>query len=387
MTLAQTIIDHVKNGMGPEELARKTPWKDLSGVNLDELLKTAVSMEQKQQSYNLLVYLFRVSFGKDLWFSTEVLSQAVQHPIMTLLDRQAILPTMRNHLNTIKDQITTKPPTESKLVKYWQMEANYYAVNGDMLAETEQKAEAAQNYQIAQSIFEQLGLFQQASKYKMLSWRVEGNVIQKKALPKTSPLKIRLPPTQPFHNFPGASEEEDLPISEMHTTALDPNKVKPLEAEPTVEGETPSPGIDVQPEAVAENPPEQSTAQVDPDDILSEEEQAPPTAQVESGSNAFLTQDTTLPSSDFYYPLPDVWMKEGQLHILGVDKFEGDESLRMKKQIEHECDILMGIQLLSQMYLVRRNVLEREVKKLERKANRLRQRIDRLEKKTGRSEK
>ena len=145
MTLAQTIIDHVKNGMGPEELARKTPWKDLSGVNLDELLKTAVSMEQKQQSYNLLVYLFRVSFGKDLWFSTEVLSQAVQHPIMTLLDRQAILPTMRNHLNTIKDQITTKPPTESKLVKYWQMEANYYAVNGDMLAETEQKAEAAQN--------------------------------------------------------------------------------------------------------------------------------------------------------------------------------------------------------------------------------------------------
>ncbi len=203
MATAQSIIDQVKTGMGPEELARKNSWKDLSGVNRDELLKTAISMEEKQQSYNLLVYLFRISFDKDLWFSTEVLSQAVQHPIMTLLDHQAILPTMRRHLNKIKDEISLDPPPEEKLVKYWLMEANYYAINGNMLAETGKKAEAAQNYQIAQSIFEQLGQFQQASKFKVLSWRVQGNDIQKTPLPKTSPIKFRLPPTQPFHQtFP-----------------------------------------------------------------------------------------------------------------------------------------------------------------------------------------
>ncbi len=209
MATAQSIIEQVKSGMGPEELARKNSWKDLSGINRDELLKTAVRMEEKQQSYNLLVYLFRISFDKDLWFSTEVLSQAVQHPIMTLLDHQAILPTMRSHLNKIKDEISLDPPPEEKLVKYWLMEANYYAINGNMLAETGKKVEAAQNYQIAQSIFEQLGQFQQASKYKVLSWRIQGNDIQKTPLPKTSPIKFRLPPTQPFNQtFPDYADPE-----------------------------------------------------------------------------------------------------------------------------------------------------------------------------------
>ncbi len=100
----------------------------------------------------------------------------------------------------------------------------------------------------------------------------------------------------------------------------------------------------------------------------------------------FMSQGGGLASSDFYYPLPDVWMKDGQLHILGLENLEGDETQRIKKQIEQECDILMGVQLLSQMYLARRNILEREVKKLELKEKILRQRIDRLEKKTGRLE-
>ena len=379
MTVAQAIIDQVKNGVGPEELARKNPWKDLSGVKLDDLLKTAADFEDKQQSYNLLVYLFRVSFDKDLWFSTEVLSKAVQHPIMTLLDHQAILPTMRNHLNKIKDEIASRSITEDKLVKYWTMEANYYAVNGNMLAETGQKVEAAQNYQIAQSIFEQLGLFQQASKYKVLSWRVQGNEIQKTPLPKTSPLKYRLPPTQPFHQtFAKPAESvEPTPESQAPTTALETKKAASAGEKSAPDTKQPAAARDEKPQAESASSP-QTAPQAD------QAESSLP--QAESSSAAFLAQSGNLPSSEYYYPLPDVWMKEGQLHILGIEKLEGDETLRIKKQIEQECDILMGVQLLSQMYLARRNILEREVKKLERIANNLRQKIDRLEKKTGRLE-
>ena len=130
-------------------------------------------------------------------------------------------------------------------------------------------------------------------------------------------------------------------------------------------------------------PPSKTTT---PENQAKEEQAAPVPSQDVSGSSAFLAQGEGSPSSEYYYPLPDVWMKDGQLHILGIDKFEGDEALRIKRQIEHESDLLMGVQLLSQIYLVRRNVLEREVKKLERKAKSLRQRIDRLERKSGRLE-
>ena len=397
MTIANTIIDQVKSGMGPEELARKNSWKDLSGVNLDELLKTAVGMENKQQSYNLLVYLFRVSFDKDLWFSTEVLSQAVQHPIMTLLDRQAILPTMRSHLNKIKDQITADTPPEGKLVKYWTMEANYYAVNANMLAETGQKEEATKNYQIAQSIFEQLGLFQQASKYKVLSWRVQSDEVQKAPVPKTSPLKFRLPPTQPFNQpFPITSEPANQKLnSQKPTTVLDARKMKSAL-------EDPSPEIDQPAAAVDEAPAIEVPAKIDPTEkpaievqqvegpsleaTPQDKQEVAEPSQEDSISDVFLVQDGNLPSSEYYYPLPDVWMKEGQLHILGMEKIEDNEALRIKKQIEHECDILMGVQLLSQMYMVRRNVLERDVKRLEKKAAILKGRINRLERKTGRLE-
>jgi hypothetical protein len=323
----------------------------------------------------------------------------VQHPIMTLLDHQAILPAMRSHLNKIKDQIASQSPPEAKLVKYWLMEANYYGVNGNMLAETGQKAEALQNYQIAQSIFEQLGLFQQASKYKVLSWRLQGNDIQKTPLGKTSPIKFRLPPTQPFNqSFPITSEPfEQKPESQKPTAMLDSRKVATTKVEPAPAAQPPSKAVDEHPVAERAAPP-QTTPQVEQglkkqvakDQVAEEQstqEQVPvSTAPEGNGSSAFVMQGEKLPSSEYYYPLPDVWMKEGQLHILGIENMEDNEALRIKRQIEHECDILMGVQLLSQMYLTRRNLLEREVKKLERKANTLRQRIDRLEKKTGRLE-
>ncbi len=136
-----------------------------------------------------------------------------------------------------------------------------------------------------------------------------------------------------------------------------------------------------------EIPNEELTSEVRGGEEQVGEEVAPPSSPTDqSVSAAFMTQGEGFSSSEFYYPLPDVWMKDGQLHILGLENLEGDETQRIKKQIEHECDILMGVQLLSQMYLSRRNVLEREVKKLELKEKILRQRIDRLEKKTGRLE-
>src|SRR5512138_345630 len=108
MPSVRKILEETKWGISPEVLAKKHPWDDLSGQEPDELLNFARYQRDSQQSYNILVYLFRVSRDKDLWFSVEVLAQALQHPAMSSEDRSTILRTMRNRLDRIKDEVTAR---------------------------------------------------------------------------------------------------------------------------------------------------------------------------------------------------------------------------------------------------------------------------------------
>jgi hypothetical protein len=479
MGAAKKIVEELKAGVSPEELARKITWKELSGDDGEDLLAVALRLGDNQQSYNLLVYLFHISFGKDLWYSTEVLSQAVQHPNMTLLDRKAILPTMRSRLDQIKDQIGTKTPAEEKLTKYWLMEATYYSVNGNLLSETGNRVEATHNYQIAQSIFEQLGLFQKAAEYKTLNRRLLSKDAGKSPLPKTSPIRMPMPATQPIslsspQNQPqpkpaepasAVQPEKDIPpfidqdapssaipqppaaqhpgpfITEAATGDLSSRPTSRLVSpeQPAGESVPPAAGSPVNTISMAAEPkklvevtptiPQEGAVKetviqlpepghfVDEVQILPSNETVlitpppeqpsqtgagaePPVLDEQTPAQTTLDQPTPLqpvvdqpapvqptppaesPSvTGIYYPLPDVWLEEGRLHILGVDHFKGDEAADQSEQIRQQCDILIGIQLQIKMYQTRRRMLDQEMKLMESKANALRARIEKLENK------
>jgi hypothetical protein len=77
------IFAEIKWGISPEGLAKKHSWEKLSAQDSQELLNFARYQRDRQQSDNLLVYFFRISRDKDLYFSVEVLSQALQHPAMS----------------------------------------------------------------------------------------------------------------------------------------------------------------------------------------------------------------------------------------------------------------------------------------------------------------
>jgi hypothetical protein len=446
MGAARKVIEELKTGISPEELARRVSWKDLSEGDGEDLLTVALRLGDNQQSYNLLVYLFHISFGKDLWFSTEVLSQAVQHPHMTRLDRQAILPTMRSRLDQIKDQIGTKTPTEERLTKYWLIEATYYSVNGDLLSELGKQLEATQNYQIAQSIFEQLGLFQKAAEYKALNRRLSSKEPFKSPLPKTSPIRLRdaNAPTAALQGQPGetktpaveppestAPENNGSPLSEtpaaLVTSETDQTAAETSAALPAVEGEAasletlpqdttglpaaedqsleltrPAAGEAISTAAITPEP--KKVAEINPsipepgqlDELII---QLPPAEQVNGlvdaapqdiAAEITVPAETAMPAASapqsespsitgIYYPLPDVWLEDGRLHILGVEKFRGDPADDLSEQIRQQSDILMGLQLQINMYQTRRKMLDQEMKQMEAKAQGLRAQIERLQ--------
>lgn len=406
MDIAKKVLEEIKNGASPEDLAKKISWKELSGDDFSDLLTIALRLKENQQSYNLLVYLFNISFGKDLWVSTEVLGQAVQHPNMTSLDRQAILPTMRSRLDQIKDQIAIKAPSEEKLIKYWLMEATYYAVNGTMLAETSHKVEATQNFKIAQSIFEQLGMTQKASEYKSLSRRLLSSDVLKTPLPKTSPIRFNLPPTQPIGGMgpaqtrpaepisspkpePGPSSTRDEVPALETTVPRVPEPAAIIETGPTIE--LPA-ALTAQPAAAeVQSTPVQSiaiiTATPTPPAAAKPVETGVSSAQpiltpsMEMGQSQPLARREGSTVAGIYYPLPDVWLEEGRLFILGMEKFLNQESLDQTEQIRQQSEILVGIQLQIQMYLSRRTMLEKDMKWMEKRALALKEKIAKLENK------
>jgi len=100
---------------------------------------------------------------------------------------------------------------------------------------------------------------------------------------------------------------------------------------------------------------------------------------VEVGQSQPLARREGSTVAGIYYPLPDVWLEEGRLFILGMEKFQSQESLDQAEQIRQQSEILVGIQLQIQMYLSRRTMLERDMKWMEKRALALKEKIAKLE--------
>jgi hypothetical protein len=389
MGVAQKIVDDLNQGVSQEELARKYPWNSLSKDDSNILFTIALRLGDNERSYTLLVYLFNVSYGKDLWFSTEVLSQTLQHTLMTVLDRQAILPTMRNQLDQLKEQINAKVTLPERLNKYWLMEATYYSVKGNQLAENGSRGEAVQNYQIAQSIFEQLGLLKQVAEYKTLVRRLLSLSAYQSPLPKTSPIRLRMAQTEPL-------SPETLSKAGLQSIGIPSETILPTPQDP-------SNG------AVGDENPKDSAQESLPAAAASDDTTTRPIEEPAAAEHANATQMLTtppetaapanpkmpaaeearpenVPISGIYYPLPDVWLENGQLHILGIQEFKGDEAQEQAEQIRLQCEILIGLQLQIKMYHVRRSMLSEEMKLLEKKAQALKEKIERQEKKLAKTE-
>jgi hypothetical protein len=367
MSSKQNVLAEITRGIPPEELAEKIPWESLSSSDLAELLKASHQMHSDQQSYQLLVYLFRISSRSDLWFSVEVLAQAIQHPIMTPKDRQSILWTMRGRLDRIRDEITAAPPSEENLRKYWLMEASYYVVNGATLAETGHQAEAEQNKQIAQGIFEQLGLAQQTTRLKTGGHTPPPAAAQPPATKAVAPAAqsaaapVDVPPSLAAQSgaLPSVTPPPKVPPVEPVQTALR------IETQPTHPPAAPAPAEPIQTAPLKAQPGASSAA-----------------LPLNSPDRH---QEYPAEHEDIYQPLPDVWLKEGQLYLQGMGADPTADTRDQVEQIQRQSEILAGIQLQIQMYLERRSRLDREVKALEARAASLKTLCARMEKKIKKS--
>jgi hypothetical protein len=380
MSSKQNVLAEIRRGIPPEDLAEKMPWESLSSSDLAELLKACHQMSSDQHSYQLLVYLFRISSRSDLWFSVEVLAQAIRHPIMTPKDRQSILWTMRGRLDRIRDEITATPPSDENLRKYWLMEASYYVVNSATLAETGHQVEAEQNKQIAQGIFEQLGLAQPAAQLKT-------------SLP-LAPQPLPAPPAPRPAQLPAtpaiAPAAQSVAAPVQATPSLIPQggsfpNVTPPSIQPPVEPEQTDPMVETQSEQtapLAETRSAQSlAAPAEPPQTAPLETQPDPSPAALPVDALNKSQDHPVETSDIYQPLPDVWLKEGQLYLRGMGADQTADNLDQVEQIQRQSEILAGIQLQIQMYLERRSRLDREVKALEARAASLKTLCARMEKK------
>ncbi len=371
MNMIQRILEDLQRGATPETLATIVPWESLTPQDLSELVKLARSKPDQKESYNILVYLFRISREKDLWFSVEVLSIAVQYLIMTPLDRQALLRTMRKRLDLIKDDIGAKLPNEQELRRYWLLEASFYAVNGSNLAETGHTYEAGQNYQIAKGIFEQLGLVQQAEQYKAILQKLKdpGAASPASATVTAAPTKPQAAiPPQATAQPAGRTVVPFAPVSVQSPPQI-PQKAEKL---PPPAAPASQPRL-ATPESVNQAKP---PSQIDPAPV----QLAAPVETITTQTPSPTPPAEAPKDEGTYRALPDVWVEEGRLHLpAGTQPETG--SPEMLDQIHQQSEILAGIQLQVQMFLYRHSMLNHEVQALEKKAAALKQKVERLEKK------
>jgi polyhydroxyalkanoate synthesis regulator phasin len=361
MSLIPNILEDLKKGGTPESLATIISWESLSSQDLVDLMKLARSKPDQKESYNILVFLFRVSRDKDLWFSVEVLSNAVQYLVMTALDRQALLRTMRKRLDLIKDEIGAKLPNEQELRRYWLLEASFYAVNASNLAETGHAYESGQNYQIAKGIFEQLGLTQQAEKYKAILQNLKDH-----GTPGTPSAPETPSPTQPRAVVQTAQPPQAAPAAPRPNPPAP--QVVPFKAPPSVQPASAPPATPL---------PKPAAAEAQPPAIVQ-----PPATQIPAIPSApAMPEKPAAPAEEgSFRALPDVWVEEGRLHLPEGTQLESG-SPEMLDQIHQQSEILAGIQLQVQMFLYRHSMLSQEVQNLEKKAAALKQKVERLEKK------
>lgn len=155
----------------------------------------------------------------------------MQYLIMTPMDRQALLRTMRKRLDLIKDDIGTKLQ-EHELRRYWLLEASFYAVNGANLAETGHAYEAGQNYQIAKGIFEQLGLVQQAEQYKAILQKLKDGGPSAAPASAAGPAVVPVPAAPPPAPRAAAAASPPAQKTPPAPTAAAPAAPEPAAAAP-----------------------------------------------------------------------------------------------------------------------------------------------------------
>lgn len=408
MSPVRKILEEVNWGISPEVLAKKHPWEELSAQEPEELLNFARYQNDSQQSYNLLVYLFRISRGQDLWFSVEVLSQALQHPAMSSEDRNTILRTMRNRLDRIKDEVRARTPPEEKIRKYWLLEASYYAIYGATLAENDRNEEAVENYQIAEGIFQQLGLKQQADN---LSHKIEFlTSIEKKttSAPNKPTVQTPSPHSSPLSaNFRGTtelssaalvlSEQKPVPPPEPALAAAN-RQLKAQETRSAPSAKAPG-SAELKPSPGPAPAVKEPTPQANPPVLPSQPPVALPAPPSSPAKPADFAEHPTNLSSGLPEPINPVQNQveaaksslntsagreeKAAPHEASVGQPEKNaELVRLADEIREQSELLVAIELDIHIYQERRIVLFHEVQSLEKRAVYLKELYQRLERKS-----
>jgi len=156
MSLSSKILELLDPGVRPATIKRDYPWLSLSAEDREALFSEAERRIRDPKGYDWLVTLYMMTRKADLWDAFWVLDLLIRCPDLEIEKKQNVLGEMRNHLDQIRDGLSKAPREVSKTRRYMQYEADYYALNAQVLVESDRVARALRSYRTALAIYREL---------------------------------------------------------------------------------------------------------------------------------------------------------------------------------------------------------------------------------------
>lgn len=156
MSLSSKILELLDRGVRPDTIRKDHPWLSLPAEDRETLFSEAERRIGDPTGYDLLVTLYMMTRKADLWDALQVLALLIRRPDIEIKKKQNILSEMRSHLDQIRDGLSKAPREVPKTRRYRQYEADYYALNAQVLVESGRVDRALQSYQTALTIYRKL---------------------------------------------------------------------------------------------------------------------------------------------------------------------------------------------------------------------------------------
>ena len=158
MNAVEWVIESVRSKKPLPAIAEKISWNQLFAEDRKNLLVKAnqLSKNEPEAAYLLLQVLFQVA--KDDWYKLQVLCYAIQYSGCKEEARHKILHNIQHMLQDLK------PKENPQIILHQHSQAIYYYYSGKDFVDAGDLEQALKNWNIAQTIFKNLGKKQQVAR-------------------------------------------------------------------------------------------------------------------------------------------------------------------------------------------------------------------------------
>lgn len=158
MNLGTKILTELDHGTQATKLKKDYPWPALSIRDRERLFAEAEKRLQDPSGRDLLIALYVMSRGSDLWDTLRVLGLVLRHPHIDLDKKHNVLSEMRGHLDKLRNSLSGSPGEARTVRRYQEYEARFHVLSAQVQIESNQMDEALAAYQAALAIGQKAGL-------------------------------------------------------------------------------------------------------------------------------------------------------------------------------------------------------------------------------------